>query len=36
MQNFIKTFLYTTTYGLLWIIALKLHSIQELLHGIIE
>ena len=33
MNNFIKVYVYTTAYGLLWVIALKLHAIETILKG---
>lgn len=33
MNNFIKVYVYTTAYGLLWIIALKLDAIETILKG---
>ena len=33
MNNFIKVYVYTTAYGLLWVIALKLNAIETILKG---
>ena len=35
-KHLVKTFVYTTSYGLLWVIALQLKTIITLLEGVIK